>query len=362
MRSQFLLRLFQDVNVSKKKLWPELDDATWERLVRADPTYVEGSGQRGKYLPAIVRWVKYYVAEVGFSLQIVTDAAYLEETKDILAYYDRALKKGFVTGKKRDINSFPTKGSFLRFVGDLWNKYGQDLKTPTEIIKEGTDLIWTDGDWKLYRVNTYEASRLLGTGTNWCVSADSDSGRSYFEEYKRDYGGDYYIIMRGKKDIKDKYFFHIESGQVRGWDQKDRTNWFEDDFVEGGPPLKERVPAAAIQALVDINPKYLYLATQEREDGRFPPYAVVEYEIDDRESFAGFEDPYYWLVFRPYPEQGNPENDIGIAEGAGDLSELEFLEEGLSEIEETFDPTDEEMQLLRVRTRRVYADLPILHW
>ena len=52
---------------------------------------------------------------------------------------------------------------------------------------------------------TYEASCALGKGSGWCT-ADSRS-RKYFDYYKDNYGGDYYIAI--SKDGKWKYQFHF---------------------------------------------------------------------------------------------------------------------------------------------------------
>lgn len=77
-------------------------------------------------------------------------------------------------------------------------------------IDKDAEKVYEDSKWTIYIPKTYAASCKLGQGTTWCTaSTESDY---YYNMYKDEYGGDYYIII-SKSNPDEKYQFHFESGQ-----------------------------------------------------------------------------------------------------------------------------------------------------
>ncbi len=66
-------------------------------------------------------------------------------------------------------------------------------------------------NFDLYSPKTYEQSRDLGRGTEWCTAADSENGKKMFKKYKTE--GRLYILI-SKTNPKEKYQFHFESAQL----------------------------------------------------------------------------------------------------------------------------------------------------
>lgn len=76
--------------------------------------------------------------------------------------------------------------------------------------KDGANLIYQDDLWKVYRITTYPAARLYGSGTKWCITGrygmdDDPGGPDYFKDYieNEDLDGGYYFYI--KNDGKTKY-------------------------------------------------------------------------------------------------------------------------------------------------------------
>jgi len=76
--------------------------------------------------------------------------------------------------------------------------------------KDGANLIYQDDLWKVYRITTYPAARLYGSGTKWCITGrygmdDDPGGPDFFRDYieDEDLDGGYYFYI--KNDGKTKY-------------------------------------------------------------------------------------------------------------------------------------------------------------
>lgn len=72
--------------------------------------------------------------------------------------------------------------------------------------KEGAKLLYSDKDWKVYEITTYEASAKYGKNTKWCITgskrwSNDGNGEKYFNEYTKDYKVKFYFFINsdGKK-------------------------------------------------------------------------------------------------------------------------------------------------------------------
>lgn len=102
---------------------------------------------------------------------------------------------------------------------------------------EGAKLIYQDDLWKVYRITTYKAAQLYGSGTTWCItgrySGHEERGEDYFYSYINDYdldGGYYFYI---KNDGKTKYcLLREDNGTINSlWNAEDNTVDIDDILV-----------------------------------------------------------------------------------------------------------------------------------
>ena len=70
--------------------------------------------------------------------------------------------------------------------------------------KDGARLIYSDSNWKVYEITTYEASVKYGANTKWCISgskrwSNGAYGRGYWEDYTSKGVKFYFFIGKGTK-------------------------------------------------------------------------------------------------------------------------------------------------------------------
>ena len=73
--------------------------------------------------------------------------------------------------------------AFTKFMFEQRNK-----KAAKQREKDGARLIYSDKDWKVYEITTYEASVKYGANTKWCISgskrwSNGENGRGYWNDY-----------------------------------------------------------------------------------------------------------------------------------------------------------------------------------
>ena len=83
-------------------------------------------------------------------------------------------------------------------------------------------------NYKLYIPNTYEESRYLGRGTQWCTAADSKDGEETFHQYTKN-ENEQLLVLINKSNNKIKYQIHFETVQFT--DAKDNTATDTFDYV-----------------------------------------------------------------------------------------------------------------------------------
>ena len=67
--------------------------------------------------------------------------------------------------------------------------------------KDGARLVYSDNDWKVYEITTYEASAKYGKNTKWCITGskrwtNGENGSKYFSDYTGNGIRFYYFINK----------------------------------------------------------------------------------------------------------------------------------------------------------------------
>ena len=108
-----------------------------------------------------------------------------------LSYYSKDNIRKSLPKEYQDINRIDGISDFIKIMEKV---------NPADFISktEAYDQTYKGkaGRFKVYQPTTYSQSCKLGSGTNWCTSADSDEGRSSFEHYTR-YGDILLIFIDG---------------------------------------------------------------------------------------------------------------------------------------------------------------------
>ena len=95
--------------------------------------------------------------------------------------------------------------------------------------KKGAELIYQNDLWKVYRITTYKAAQLYGSGTTWCITGryggHEERGEYYFNSYieNNKLDGGYYFYI--KNDGKTKYcLLRKENGEIHSiWNAEDSS-------------------------------------------------------------------------------------------------------------------------------------------
>lgn len=113
---------------------------------------------------------------------------------------------------------------FIDYVKDVWLEFSEKEKA-AKALKDGAKLIYSDNDWKVYRITSYEASCKYGANTKWCISgskrwAANGNGRSYWDEYSKDDGVAFYFFIRSN-DEKYALSVYPDGNHYEIFDSKD---------------------------------------------------------------------------------------------------------------------------------------------
>ena len=161
-------------------------------LAKLDPT--SSNGQKGKYLPWLLREYKKgnIDNEMFYMVQIVL--RWYDEHKFLLGQYDKDI----------DRLSFD-------YLLDLYDKNNGFVLTNKE-LKNLYDIEYEDSEWIIYHPKSYEAERYivwsLYGGSSWCTSNGNNAetpGGVYFHKYEDNEGVSLYILARKK----DKQIFQF---------------------------------------------------------------------------------------------------------------------------------------------------------
>lgn len=272
-----------------KKYYPNIPEMDFMKFIELDPTY-KGGDNAGTY----ARWI--------LNLANKGQLNNIGHVKDILTRFDE-VKKNLVT---KDIMRFKSMEELENFLNDE-NSY-TDLTHRQEVrarqkdrknadLEKEASLVYEDSDWEVWVPHTYAASCKLGQGTSWCTaSTESDY---YYEYYRGNYGGEYYINI-SKKDPEEKYQFHFESGQFMDKDDDSidladllGANKGLSDFYFDAVVKKEMdIPDGATELEVRINKSDIAeAASGNTRDGLSSEFirAAIDGELwDEFQGYSGY--------------------------------------------------------------------------
>lgn len=123
--------------------------------------------------------------------------------------------------------------------------------------QSGAKLIYSDTDWNVYKITTYDAAVIYGKNTRWCIAGrypqSEGKGEHYFNSYikSENLDGGYYFFIN-KHDAAEKYCVlqdvdkHVQSI----WDSADNDlgDTFAKAYIKNGvmlPNIKE-IPESVI--------------------------------------------------------------------------------------------------------------------
>ena len=186
-----------------RKYYPNISDNDFNRIIALDPTFKREKDKLGNY----GKWL----------LSLFSKGQLQNEghVKDLLNRFE-SVKNNL---KQRDIMKYKS----LEEVDNMLNNEDsyKDLSKRQELrqvqkavhrtnVNKEASKVFEDSKWEVWVPHTYNASCKLGRGTTWCTaSTESDY---YYNRYKQQYGGEYYILIN-KQDPEEKYQFHFESNQ-----------------------------------------------------------------------------------------------------------------------------------------------------
>ena len=184
---------YKDHKITKK---------TFKELISLDPTTIkDDSGEPlkpGRYTKWILRtWQNKELLE--------------EDFYKVTEYLTPLSRFRFVT-KGLDIMKVKTLPDLYDMVHDLLKKKSQ--KEAAEAIKaNGLVCLYNKTPWQVYRIDTWEASKLIGAGTQWCTASRySDSN---FKSYSN-----HGPLVAFIKDGNIKYQYNISCGIYNANDRR----------------------------------------------------------------------------------------------------------------------------------------------
>ena len=191
-------RLVEDIAAVRKN-YPKISDEDFDRIIRLDPTFVEGRdsvGQYGKWLLNLFN--KGRLDNEGHATDCLNR---FEEEKKYL--------------KNKDIGRFKSLDEVDEYLNDDENykdkSHRQEVRDrqkdrKTVDLSKEAQVAYKNNSWTVWVPETYAASCKLGQGTSWCTaSTESDH---YFKYYTRQ--GALYIVINNANE-KEKYQFHFET-------------------------------------------------------------------------------------------------------------------------------------------------------
>lgn len=194
---------------SMKKFYPNIPDEQFMDYIKLDPTY-NGGNNPGTY----ARWI------LGLANKNKLDN--IGHVRDILTRFEDNKKQL----KEKDIMHFKSIDDLEEYLND--DDSYKDLSHRQEVrqrqqgrknadLTKDAELVFEDSQWEVWIPKTYEASCKLGQGTSWCTASTEND--YYYNYYKNNYGGNYYININ-KQNPEEKYQFHFETGQFMDADDR----------------------------------------------------------------------------------------------------------------------------------------------
>ena len=127
---------------------------------------------------------------------------YTDKAKDLVSIFKQNKNK-IKEIEKRDIQYWEKQKpqAFVDFVNNL-SQVKSNTQQKVEQKTSGAEIIYEDDEWLVYHIKTEEASKLLGKGTKWCVSATTSN---YFYYYMNEGATFYFFISKTLSQIDENY-------------------------------------------------------------------------------------------------------------------------------------------------------------
>ena len=74
-----------------------------------------------------------------------------------------------------------------------------------DIYSSGGELVNETPNWKIYRIDTFEAAQYYGRDTQWCITGINDWGDKYWRQYTDDGCTFYFLITKGTYNPRGLY-------------------------------------------------------------------------------------------------------------------------------------------------------------
>ena len=211
MKFRLIESLLMEDLVEVKKYYPNISQEDFDRIIALDPTFRKEQDKLGTY----GKWILSLFQKGNLKNE--------GHVKDILTRFDKE-KKNL---KNKDIMTYKSLEDLDDALNDDESYQDQTdrqklRKTQNAVRKsdlsKDAEKVYEDSDWEVWIPHTYEASCKLGRGSHWCTASTEDD--YYYNSYKDNFGGEYYININ-KHNPDEKYQFHFESNQFM--DASDRS-------------------------------------------------------------------------------------------------------------------------------------------
>lgn len=216
--------LLEDI-AAVKEHYPSIDDDTFNKLIRLDPTFKENVDRVGTY----GRWL--------LELYKKTNQIPDEHIKELLITFDK--NKNHFPIEKRDINRYKSVEELEDMLNDTEINLTQNQlakqhrkeKHKVNLVQDA-NYLGQFGNYEVYIPETYAASCKLGSGTTWCTA--STSSENYFDSYTRQ--GNLYILIN-VNDPSKKYQIHFETNSFMNKDDRNVSTKELMNILKDSPEL-----------------------------------------------------------------------------------------------------------------------------
>ena len=245
--------------------------------------------------------------------------------------------KGLLSLEQKDIDRYGSLEELQQVLSSL-----SAAKTKTQQKREqkvaGAELVYEDENNKIYHITTWEAAKLYGKGTKWCISGDTPDGEAAFNMYN----GKHTIYVAVKKQTGAKRAVLVRAGGLNDvYDERDEVVNMTSDmpkhvfkFIEPPQPQLPDVESA--------NPHDLYLYAKNVLRRRWPE-AEAKIALVPDTAFKYAKD----VVKGPFPE-----GEAAIAKlGYSSFLYAEYI------LERRFPAGEPAIRQLNQREQRQYAQL-----
>lgn len=194
----------------------------------------------------------------------------------------KSMKQRIQEPEKKDIDRWSSWEEFKAFVDELkgTKSKSQLKKAGQEHIGQdvpGATLVAEDPYWWVYKIDTYEAARKIGSKTKWCIVASENHWENY-----RGSKFFFYISKRLKPSVKwYKIAAQVQDGDIIYWDAEDQSHQGGDRSI----PFK--IPALPESELATAEDEAKLITVYLNKDISDEDLKVLEQSLDILLRFRG---------------------------------------------------------------------------